>query len=341
MHMADALLSPGVGGAMWLASAATIASCSARVRADLDGRKIPLMGVLGAFVFAVQMINFSIPGTGSSGHLGGALLLALLLGPAAAFVTMASVLVVQALFFADGGLLALGCNLFNMAFIPTLLVFPFFCRNLIGKGAGRKRLWAGTMISAVLASQLGALAVVVETAASGISALPVPTFLLLMQAIHLPIGLVEGVVTAAIFSFMTQARPDLLPATAQAARASRFRPGLVFLLCAVITAAGLSCFASKDPDGLEWSVAQATGRQELATPQHPAHQLLAALQKQTAVFTGYHIPDSARLPVAEADAGTGAAGVAGSAVTLVGALLCGFLLKRRSRACGNSSSSPS
>jgi cobalt/nickel transport system permease protein len=341
MHMADALLSPGVGGTMWVASAATVASCSAKLRTDLDDRKVPLMGVLGAFVFAVQMINFSIPGTGSSGHLGGALLLALLLGPAAAFVTMASVLVVQALFFADGGLLALGCNIFNMAFIPTLLLFPFFCRNVIGNGASRKRLWAGTMLSAVMASQLGALAVVAETAVSGISALPVPTFLLLMQAIHLPIGLVEGVVTAAIFSFMTQARPDLLPETAQPARASYFRPAPVFLLCAVITAAGLSGFASNNPDGLEWSVARATGSQELAPVQHPAHLWLAALQKRTALFAGYHFPDSAATAAAGDDAGTGAAGVAGSAVTLLAALSFGFLLKRRARACGNSSSSPS
>jgi len=80
VHMADALLSPAVGGIMWAATAGTIAWCSARVRRELDEHKVPLMGVLGAFVFAAQMINFTIPATGSSGHIGGGLLLAILLG---------------------------------------------------------------------------------------------------------------------------------------------------------------------------------------------------------------------------------------------------------------------
>ena len=92
-----------------------------RAAADGDDRRVPLMGVLGAFVFAAQMVNFAIPGTGSSGHLGGGLLLAILLGPRAAFIVIASVLIVQALFFADGGLLALGCNVFNLGFFPAFV----------------------------------------------------------------------------------------------------------------------------------------------------------------------------------------------------------------------------
>ena len=102
MHMADALLSPAVGATMWAASAAALAVAARRVRADDDEGKVPLMGVLGAFLFAAQMINFAIPGTGSSGHLGGGMILAILLGPPAAFLTLASVLTVQALFFGAG-----------------------------------------------------------------------------------------------------------------------------------------------------------------------------------------------------------------------------------------------
>src|SRR5512136_1006033 len=124
MHMADALLSPTVGGAMWAVSAGTIAFCARKVRKEVDDSKVPLMGVLGAFIFAAQMINFSIPVTGSSGHLGGGLILSILLGPYAAFLTIASVLGVQALFFADGGLLALGCNIFNLGFYPAFLAYP-------------------------------------------------------------------------------------------------------------------------------------------------------------------------------------------------------------------------
>ena len=114
MHMADALISPIVGGAMLVATVGVAAYSIKKVKYDLDDKKIPLMGVMGAFIFAAQMINFSIPGTGSSGHLGGGLLLAIILGPYAGFLTMASILIIQALFFGDGGLLALGCNIFNL-----------------------------------------------------------------------------------------------------------------------------------------------------------------------------------------------------------------------------------
>ena len=124
MHMADALLSQAVGGTMWAATAALIGYSAKKVQKTLDDQTIPLMGVLGAFIFAAQMINFTIPATGSSGHLGGGMILAILLGPYAAFLTMASVLTIQALFFADGGLLALGCNIFNLGFFPCFLVYP-------------------------------------------------------------------------------------------------------------------------------------------------------------------------------------------------------------------------
>ena len=123
MHMADALLSPMVGGTMWAATAGILAYCSRKVKQEIDDHKIPLMGVLGAFVFAAQMINFTIPATGSSGHLGGGMLLAILLGPYAAFLVIASVLTVQALFFGDGGLFALGCNIFNLGFFPCFVRF--------------------------------------------------------------------------------------------------------------------------------------------------------------------------------------------------------------------------
>jgi len=98
MHMPDALLSPTVGVVMWSATAAIATFSARKVQNQLDNKKIPLMGAIGAFVFAAQMINFAIPGTGSRGHLGGALLLAILLGPHAAFLTLASVLTVQASF---------------------------------------------------------------------------------------------------------------------------------------------------------------------------------------------------------------------------------------------------
>ena len=130
MHMADALISPAVGGTMWAAAAGMAAYSARKVQNELDERKVPLMGVLGAFIFAAQMINFTIPGTGSSGHLGGGLILAILLGPYAGFLTMASVLTIQALFFADGGLLALGCNIFNLGFFSCFIAYPFIYKQI-------------------------------------------------------------------------------------------------------------------------------------------------------------------------------------------------------------------
>src|SRR5512140_1975866 len=181
MHMADALLSPAVGGTMWAASAGTIAYCSAKVRKELDDRKVPLMGVLGAFLFAAQMINFTIPATGSSGHLGGGLILAILLGPHAAFLTIASVLMVQALFFADGGLLALGCNIFNLGIFPAFIAYPLIYKKIIGNQPSQMKLTIAAMLAAVVGLQLGAFSVVLETVASGISSLPFRTFVALMQ----------------------------------------------------------------------------------------------------------------------------------------------------------------
>ena len=210
MHMADALISPAVGGTVWAAAAGLTLYSARKLKQEMDDRKLPLMGVLGAFVFAAQMINFTIPATGSSGHLGGGMILAILLGPYAAFLTMASVLTVQALFFADGGLLALGCNIFNLAFFPCFIAYPLIYKKLVGERPTQGRILLGALAAAILSLQMGALGVVLETWFSGISALPFPTFLLLMQPIHLAIGIVEGLVTATVVAFVWKARPEIL-----------------------------------------------------------------------------------------------------------------------------------
>ena len=210
MHMADALISPAVGGAMWAAAAGLTAYSARQLKKEMDERKIPLMGVLGALVFAAQMINFTIPGTGSSGHFGGGLLLAVLLGPHAAFLTMASILTIQALFFADGGLLALGCNIFNMGFFPCFVAFPFIYKKIAANSLGHKRIIAAAMVASIIGFQLGAAGVVMETVFSGISELPFRTFVLLMLPLHLAIGLVEGFITASLVGFVRKTRPEVL-----------------------------------------------------------------------------------------------------------------------------------
>ena len=361
MHMADALLSPVVGGTMWAVSAGTIAYCSKKVREELDDKKVPLMGVLGAFLFAAQMINFSIPVTGSSGHLGGGMMLAILLGPYAAFLTIASVLFVQALFFADGGILALGCNIFNMGFWPAFIMYPFIYKKIIGSNPSQSRLACATMISAIFGLQLGPFSVVLETLFSGISSLPFTTFLLLMQPIHLAIGVVEGLVTVAVVSFVYKARPEILQGALKARPIGNHPVRnivLTFMIAALLTGGILSWFASKNPDGLEWAITKVTGKEELEGSKEGLHGVLATIQEVTAFLPDYSFKKPAEAkkgePKPEAPQaqqstqsepkivekksdepknliGTSVAGLVGGTITLVLAFLIGFILKRRNQ----------
>ncbi|MFA7403191.1 MAG: energy-coupling factor ABC transporter permease [Pelobacteraceae bacterium] len=356
MHMADALLSPAVGGAMWAASAGTIAYCSGKVRKDIDDSKIPLMGVLGAFIFAAQMINFTIPVTGSSGHLGGGLILAILLGPYAAFLTIASVLVVQALFFADGGLLALGCNIFNLGFFPAFIAYPFIYKKIIGNQPTTGRISAASLFAAIAGLQMGAFCVVLETTSSGISSLPFTTFAAMMQPIHLAIGIIEGIVTASVVSFVYKARPEIMQSALES-RPIGIHPVrnilLAFLAMAVVTGGAFSWFVSTNPDGLEWSITKVTGHEALNGPEQGVHATLKALQEKIAFLPDYSFRKTAEaakgvsIPEAtqehqkthpeqnpkasQSSAETSIAGLAGGTITLGLAFLIGYILKRRNQ----------
>ncbi len=334
MHMSDALISPAVGAAFWAVAGGWLAHCARRLRNALRESLAPRMGVLGAFVFAAQMINFAIPGTGSSGHLGGGLLLAILLGPHAAFLAIASVLAVQALFFADGGLLALGCNLFNLGFFPAFVAYPLLYRPLAGGApAGSSRAWFAAVAAGVVGLQLGALGVVVETRASGLAALPFDTFLMLMLPVHLAIGLGEGAATAAVVAYVARRRPAALAegAPPRAAR-PRLDPVAAGLVAATLCIGGVaSWFASARPDGLEWSVARITGQAEPAAPEGGLHQRIAGIQERTALMPGYAFPTADDAWPAEeswpaVSPATSLAGVTGGLLTVALAGLAGLLL---------------
>jgi cobalt/nickel transport system permease protein len=359
MHMADALLSPAVGCSMWAVSGATIAYCSKKVREELDNSKVPLMGVMGAFLFAAQMINFTIPATGSSGHLGGGMMLTILLGPYAAFLTIASVLVVQALFFADGGILALGCNIFNMGFWPAFVIYPLIYKKIIGSNPTQARIAVAAMISAIIGLQLGPFSVVLETLFSGISALPFSTFLLLMQPIHLAIGVVEGFVTAAVVTFVYKARPEILKSALEAQPIGSHpvrNVVMAFMIAAVVTGGGVSWFASQNPDGLEWAITRVTGKEELEGSKQGIHGILGSIQEATAFLPDYSFkkPAEAQKEGTQPEAvqaqqttqpgqtagekkpeepkslaGTSVAGLVGGMITLGLAFLIGVVLKKR------------
>ncbi|MCM8611253.1 energy-coupling factor ABC transporter permease [Accumulibacter sp.] len=350
MHMADALISPLVGGVMWAATAAITAYSARKLDAGGDDRVVPLMGVLGAFIFAAQMINFSIPGTGSSGHLGGGMILSILLGPYAAFLTMASVLTVQALFFADGGLLALGCNIFNLAFFPCFVAYPLLYRTIAGAHASEKRILVASLVAVIAGLQLGALAVVLQTFFSGVSELPFATFLLLMLPIHLAIGIVEGLLTAAIVTVVGRARPEVLASAAAlpaTPRPGRGRLLAQLLLLTAVTGGLLSWFASTRMDGLEWAIFHSSGKEALPAPATDAHALAATLQERTALLPDYAFRPAAEEgdaaePAAEVaaagsgkekewpdvSAGTSFAGLLGATLSMLLAGLLGFALLR-------------
>jgi cobalt/nickel transport system permease protein len=353
MHMADALISPAVGGTMWAAAAGLTAYSARQLKKEMDERKIPLMGVLGALVFAAQMINFTIPGTGSSGHLEGAMVLAILLGPYAAFLTMASILTIQALFFADGGLLALGCNIFNMGFLPCFVAFPFVYKKIAANSRGQKRVVAAAVAASIIALQLGAFAVVMETVFSGISELPFRTFVLLMLPIHLVVGLVEGFVTASLAGFILKTRPELLEAATQPAgsKGMPIKPVLITLvIIAALTGGILSWFASANPEGLEWSIGRISGNKPLQSSESRIHALLSGVQKKIAVFPDYNFrkdkaeesakserPQEKEDAWPSVNAGTSVSGLLGGGMSLVLAGLIGFgirIFQRRKPAGG-------
>lgn len=332
MHMADALLAPAVAATMY-ATSLTAASVSVRRLSKEDGfgedagaKKLPTMAVMSALVFAGQMVNYTIPGTGSSGHLCGGMLLTALLGPYAGFLSMIVVLTIQCLFFADGGLMALGANIWNMAFYGCFVGYFLIYRPIMrgklfrGEKGGKAKIILASVLGCVLTLQLGSLSVVVETSLSGVTDLPFQGFLALMQPIHLAIGLVEGAVTAAVLCFVYEARPELLQDVGETANRGRFSGKATLLVLAatvVVIAGGFSLLASQNPDGLEWSLfgnedggyaANMGLDEENYGIASDTSKTLGAVQEKTAFLPDYSFRTG------ESDLGTSVSGLAGSAM---------------------------
>lgn len=327
MHMADALVSPAVGGTMLAVSACAVAYSAAKIKKDdLTEKKLPVMGIMSAFVFAAQMINFTIPGTGSSGHIGGGILLAAILGPFPSLIAITAVLLIQCLLFADGGLLALGCNIFNMGVIPCLVVYPLIYRAFMKKSMDKKRITIASVISVVMGLQLGAFGVVLETLISGITALPFGTFAVLMQPIHLVIGLVEGIVTALVLCFIYNIRPEILnDYNTEAKKFSVKKTVIILVIITLVTGGILSMFASSYPDGLEWSIAGVTGQEEIEAGSSSAYGTAENIQKTTALMPDYDYNNA----VDEGSAtGTSVSGILGGAIVFVLAAAAGLIITK-------------
>lgn len=206
MHIPDGFLSTRIAVSLNAISGGTILYASRRVRLAGSDRMIPVMGVLAAFVFASQMLNFPIIG-GTSGHLIGGALLGILLGPMAGFLTMATVLIAQALFLQDGGLLALGANIFNIGAITTFVGYGTY--SLLGGGRGNgKYITVAGFLAAFVSLIASAACCALQLALS--ETIPLSIGLPSMVGYHAVIGIVEGALTAGILSFLLHVRPDLL-----------------------------------------------------------------------------------------------------------------------------------
>ena len=347
MHMADALLAPAVAATMYVASGTAAGISISKLKKDEDPQKLPVMAVTAALVFAGQMINYTIPGTGSSGHMCGGMLLSALLGPYAGFLSMIVILAIQSLFFADGGLMALGANIWNMAFYGCFVGYfliwrPIMRSRLFGEGrsARRGRIILASILGCVVTLQLGAFSVVLETSLSGITELPFGAFFALMQPIHLAIGLIEGLITTAVLLFVHESRPELLQDVERAEGESprRSLKSVVVILAAValVVGGGLSLLASSNPDGLEWALFGTAGEgyaenmgldEENFGVSSQAADTAAGIQEKTSFLPDYAFSGS------DSAAGTTVSGVVGSAIVAgVAVLIClagGFFRRKR------------
>jgi cobalt/nickel transport system permease protein len=253
MHMANELISvPVAGGTIALAASGLGLICR-KVRQEVVSEKIALMGVLGAFVFAAQMVNFQLPlMPGTSGHIIGAVFLTMMLGPHLAVIVLSSVVIVQCLLFQDGGLLAIGCNIINIAMVPSYVGY-FIYRAIAGDHKSKKRLFIAAVSACILAAEAGSALVVIEATLSKVLLVPVGTFLATMGGVHFLVGIVEGLITVAILSYLTAVRPDLISGMTGRGLFSRKTTIISLVVITIITAAGFSLLASSKPDGLEWS----------------------------------------------------------------------------------------
>ena len=251
MHIPDGFLSVLVSVVFWALSILAIGYSLRRLGKEMDERQVPMMGVLAAAIFAGQMLNFAVAG-GTSGHLLGATLATVLLGPWAAVLVMTCVVGIQALVFQDGGLLAMGANIFNMGVIGVFVAYTVY--QTVQKLARGKSwgIFVGGFAAAWLSIVIAALAAALQLALSGTS--PANIAVPAMAGIHAIIGIGEGLITLGALAFIAATRPDLVKKRETGAAQGKlvWIVGLVIALFLAIA----SPLASSHPDGLEWVAEQ-------------------------------------------------------------------------------------
>jgi cobalt/nickel transport system permease protein len=303
MHIPDGFLSLIIALIFWAITIITVGIAITKTNKSLGEKQVPLMGIMAAFIFAAQMLNFPVAG-GTSGHFLGGALAAIVLGPWAGILVMTSVIAVQGLLFQDGGLLVMGANIFNMGLLTAMVGFGLY-RSVIGRSRRVRLAVAG--VSAWVAVITAALLCSLELWLSGTSRLQI--VLPAMLGVHVLIGIGEALITVAALAFIERTRPDLLSEKTVEAKGGR---GWIFAGAAVtLFAVLLSPLASASPDGLE-RVAENMGFLHLS--QSAPYQILP----------DYTIPFLGHTPLS-----TIVAGGVGALVVLGLAIVIGQSLRRK------------
>jgi len=302
LHIPDGFLSLIVSLICWAITAITLSAAVSRTNKALGEKQVPLMGIMAAFIFAAQMLNFPVAG-GTSGHLLGGALAAIVLGPWAGMLVMTAVIAVQALLFQDGGLLVMGANILNMGLVTAAIGYGLY-RGVSQASRTAKLTVAG--IAAWLSVMAGALFTSLQLWLSGTSQLQVVIHAMLVT--HALIGIGETLITVAALAFIFQTRPDLLNEKSPSTQGSRgwVAAGLLISLAVVL----LSPLASTNPDGLN-RVAMNLG-------------FFNSAQSSSGPLAGYSLPI-----FADAAASKIAAGTIGALVVLALGVFAGRLFQKK------------
>lgn len=323
MHIESTLISTAVAGVMGVASSGGVAYSVKKAKQEINKKPV-LVGTASAFVFAAQMINFDIIGTGSSGHLGGGFLLATLLGAPLGFLAMCAILIIQCLFFSDGGLLALGCNIFNMGVIPCLVCYPVIRAFFYRRTSNKTAVFIGGSLGGCIAVLMGAMAVVLETFVSGIGDFSTVDFFVNMVSIHALIGIVEGLVTGSFLLIVNRLNTNMILDVAHGRKINHDNEQLSIVMgsAAVITAAILSIFASSYPDGLEWSLIR-VAQSEPDFYFDSVHRIFHQVQTATTILPDYTIE------VIQSSVSTSFSGLIGCSIVFGCGVLATILIEKR------------
>lgn len=261
LHIPDGFLNLVISLLCWLITLAVLAGAVRSTQRQFDERLAPLAGIMAAFIFAAQMINFPVAG-GTSGHLVGATLAFIVLGPWLGMLAMTAVIASQAIIFQDGGLVVMGANILVMGIVPGVIGYGIY---QMSRGRSRAVQLAATGVAAWISVMAAALVVALLLGASGTTSLSVA--IPAMLGIHALIGLGEALITAAALSFVMQTRPTLVQDGAAVGQRRWVIAGTLVTLAVLL----LAPLASASPDGLEW-VAEQTGF--LDTAQNAPYNIL-------------------------------------------------------------------